>query len=45
MDGYCSGCRQLKPMKSPQRTRLKNGDIVFIGKCEICDTEIYKKEK
>lgn len=27
------------------KTKLKNGDIVYVGKCETCETEIYKKEK
>lgn len=45
MKGYCSGCKQIKEMVSPTRTKLKNNDIVFIGKCGTCNTEIYKKEK
>lgn len=45
MKGYCSKCKMLKEIKNPIKQKLKNGDVVYIGKCETCDTEIYKKEQ
>ncbi len=43
MEGYCITCQKIVAMKEVQAKTLKNGNKVYEGKCEVCDTPIYKK--
>ena len=45
MQGYCSTCKKIVEMKNIKKERLKNLQLVHIGKCSICGTEIYKTIK
>jgi hypothetical protein len=43
MQGYCVTCQKIVTMKDVAPKTLKNKDRVFEGRCEVCDTVIYKK--
>ena len=43
MEGYCITCQKIIAMKDVQTKTLKNKAKVYEGKCEACDTVIYKK--
>lgn len=42
MTGYCSTCKKITEMKDIKKEKLKNLQMVYIGKCINCDSEIYK---
>ena len=41
LSGYCMNCRQIKKMENIREDRITGK--VFIGNCEVCGSEIYKK--
>ena len=43
MEGYCITCQKIVAMKDVKAKTLKNQAKVYEGKCEVCDTAIYKK--
>jgi len=43
MEGYCLTCKKIVPMKNVEAKVLRNKQKIYEGKCEICDTVIYKK--
>ena len=43
MEGYCITCQKIVAMKDVKAKTLKNQDKVYEGKCDACDTVIYKK--
>lgn len=43
MDGYCINCKKIVEMKEIREKTLKNLNKVYEGKCETCETTIYKK--
>ena len=34
---YCLNCRKNTESKNPKVVRNKNGRIMFLSKCEVCD--------
>lgn len=42
MQGYCIKCKVNVEMKDVQEKKLRNGDIVYAGKCPNCNSTIYK---
>jgi hypothetical protein len=45
MIGYCLKCKINVEIKDAEEKKLRNGDIVYAGKCPTCDNTIYKKKE
>ena len=43
MEGYCITCQKIVAMKDIKAKTLKNQDNIYEGKCEVCETIIYKR--
>jgi uncharacterized protein YlaI len=43
MEGYCITCQKIVAMKDVKSKTLKNQAKVYEGKCETCETVIYKR--
>ena len=39
MLSYCLKCRKNTESKSPQAVKTKNGRIMFLSKCAVCDSK------
>ena len=39
---YCLKCRKNTESKNPKVVRTKNGRIMFLSKCEVCDRKKVK---
>ena len=39
---YCLKCRKNTESKNPQVVRTKNGRIMLLSKCEVCDSKKLK---
>ena len=39
---YCLKCIKNKEIKNPKVPRTKNGRIMFLSKCEVCDSKKSK---
>ena len=42
MLSYCLRCRKNTETKNPKVVRTKNGRIMLLSKCAVCDTKILK---
>ena len=42
MPSYCLKCRKNTESKNPQVTKTKNGRIILLWKCAVCDGKISK---
>ena len=42
MLSYCLKCRKNTESKNPKVTRTKNGRIMLLSKCAVCDSEKSK---
>ena len=42
MLSYCLKCRKNTESKNPKVARLKNGRIMLLSKCAVCDTKKSK---
>ena len=40
--GYCVKCKQKRAMKETEVVTMKNGRRALKGKCEHCNTGMYK---
>ena len=36
---HCLNCRKIKKSKKPKVARAKNGRIMLLSKCEMCDSK------
>ena len=46
--GYCVKCKEKRTMKDTEKVTMKNGRPALKGRCEVCNTGMYKilpKEK
>ena len=39
MLSYCLKCRKNKESKNPKVVRTKNGRIMFLSKCSVCNSK------
>ena len=39
---YCLKCRKYTESKNPKVVRIKNGKIMLLSKCEVCDSKKSK---
>ena len=39
---YCLKCRKNTESKNPKVVRTKNGRIMLLSKCALCDTKKFK---
>lgn len=39
---YCVKCKEKRTMKDPKEVTMKNGKKAKTGKCEKCDTKMFK---
>jgi hypothetical protein len=42
MDGYCVKCRAKRIMKNSKAVTMKNGRAAQKGKCDTCNTTMFK---
>ena len=42
MLSYCLKCRKNRESKNPKAVRTKNGRIMFLSKCVVCDSKKVK---
>ncbi len=42
IEAYCVKCKSKRPMKDGQKVTMKNGREAMQGKCETCNTGMYK---
>ena len=42
MSSYCLKCRKKTVIKNPEVVRTKNGRIIYLSKCAVCDTKKSK---
>jgi hypothetical protein len=42
VEAYCVKCKSKRPMKDNQKVTMKNGRNAMQGKCETCNTGMYK---
>ena len=42
---YCLKCRKNTESKNPKIARIKNGRIMILSKCAVCDSKISKSIK
>jgi hypothetical protein len=42
IEGYCVKCKAKRPIKDSQQVTMKNGRAAIQGKCEVCNTGMYK---
>ena len=40
--GYCMKCKTKRTMSGVKHTTMKNGRPAMTGKCENCDTKMFK---
>ena len=45
MLSYCLKCRNITESKNPKVVRTKNGRIIILSKCEVCDSNKAKSIK
>ena len=41
MLSYCLQCRKNTESKNPKATRTKNGSIMLLSKCAVCDSKKF----
>lgn len=41
-EGYCVKCRKKRKMKDEKTVTMRNGKKAVKGKCENCNTGMYK---
>ena len=39
---YCLKCRKITESKNPKVVRTKNGRIMLLAKCAVCNSKKYK---
>ena len=42
---YCLKCRKNTKCKNPKVARTKNGRIMLLSKCAVCDSKKYIKQQ
>jgi hypothetical protein len=42
VEAYCVKCKTKRNMKDPRKVTMKNGRHAAQGKCETCNTGLYK---
>jgi Zn finger protein HypA/HybF involved in hydrogenase expression len=42
VEGYCAKCKNRKAIADGVEETMKNGRVVYKGKCESCGTEMLK---
>ena len=42
MSSYCLKCRKNTESKSPKAAKTKNGRIIILSKCAVCDSKKSK---
>ena len=45
MSFYCLKCRKNTKCKNPKVARTKNGRIMLLSKCAVCDSKKYIKQQ
>ena len=45
MLSYCLKCRKNTESKNPKVARTKNGKMVLLSKCAVCDTKKFIKQQ
>ena len=39
---YCLKCRKNTESKNPKVAKTRNGKIMLLSKCAVCDSKIYQ---
>lgn len=42
VEGYCAKCKNRKAIAEGVEETMKNGRVVYKGKCESCGSEVLK---
>ena len=42
MSSYCLKCRKNRESKNPKLAKIKNGRIMLLSKCAVCDSKKSK---